>query len=254
MDAPLALIVNRRFVELYLNGGNAIGRKVRIGGPNNPQYTIVGVVGNVHHNGLTREVKAQFYAPLGQFARSPGNTTRSASIVIKTRVDPLSIAPSVRSIIRDIDARLPVSEIRTMDAVVASSIAAPRFAMSLLGLFGVLALLLSSVGIFGIVAQLVAARQHEFGIRAALGASPRELVTLSVKDGLLQTIVGLVIGIVAALALTRVMTGLLQGVTPTDLPTFAAVVVVTGVVAMVATVGPARRAAKADPMAVLHDG
>jgi predicted permease len=254
MDAPLALIVNRRFVEMYLGGGTALGRKVRIGGPSNPQYTIVGVVGNVRHNGLTREVKAQFYATLGQFARSPGNPTRSASLVIKTTVDPLTLVPAVRSIIRDIDPRLPVSEIRTMDDVVAGSIAAPRFAMGLLGLFGILALVLSSVGIFGIVAQLVAARQHEFGIRAALGASPRDLVALSVKGGVTQTLAGLVIGIAAALALTRVMIGLLEGVTPTDVPTFAAVVAITGVIAMMATIGPARRAAKADPMAVLHDG
>jgi predicted permease len=254
MGAPPSLIVNKRFVTMYLGGSNAIGRKVRIGGGDNPPYTIVGVVGDVHHNGLTREVKAQFYAPLGQFASSPGNTTRSANIVIKTTVEPMSLLPAVRGIIRDLDPRMPVAEIRTMEDVVAGSIAAPRFAMSLLSLFGVLALVLSSVGIFGIVAQLVAARQHEFGIRAALGASPRELVSLSVRGGVMQTVVGLVVGVAAALALTRVMSGLLEGITPTDLPTFVTVIAVTGAIAMLATVGPARRAAKADPMAVLHDG
>jgi len=126
--------------------------------------------------------------------------------------------------------------------------------MGLLTLFGVLALLLSAVGIFGIVAQVVAARSHEFGIRAALGASPRQLVLLGARGGVAQTVAGLVIGVGGALVLTRAMTGLLEGVTPTDVPTFATVVVVTAVVAMLATLGPAWRAAKVDPMQVLHEG
>ena len=254
MDAPLSLVVNERFVERYLGGGNAIGRSVGIGNPNNPRYTIVGVVSDVHHNGLTREVKAQFYASIGQFARAPGSVIRSVSLVIRTDRDPLAMTPAVRSIIRDMDPRLPVSEIRSMEDVLDGSIAAPRFAMGLLGVFGALALVLSSVGIFGIVAQLVAARQHEFGIRAALGASPRELVALSIRGGVMQTLVGLTVGLGAALVLTRVMTGLLEGVSPTDVPTYVTVLLVTGTVAMLATIGPARRAANADPMAVLHDG
>jgi ABC-type antimicrobial peptide transport system permease subunit len=159
----------------------------------------------------------------------------------------------VRNVIREIDARIPVSDIRTMDEVVKASIAEPRFAMGLLTLLGALALVLSSIGIFGIVAQVVAARSHEFGIRAALGASPAQLVMLSVRGGVTQTLVGLAAGIVSALFLTRAMRGLLEGVTPTDVPTFIAVVLVTGLVAMLATVGPARRAGKADPMTALQD-
>ena len=255
IDAPLSMIVNRRFVEKYLAGRDPLGRRVRIGGsPAGAYYTIVGVVENVHHNGLTREVKAQFYAPLPQFATAPGNTTRSANLVVKTRGDPSALAQPVREAIRGIDPRLPVSDIRTMDEVVAASIAEPRFAMGLLGLFGVLALVLSAIGIFGIVSQSVAARRHEFGIRVALGASPRDLIMLSLRTGVAQTVAGLAIGIGASLVLTRSMTGLLHGVKPADLPTFAAVVAVTGAVAILASVGPARRAARADPMVVLHEG
>lgn len=255
MDAPLALAVNEQFVKLYLEGRDPIGRTVIIGGsPDSLAYRIVGVVGNVHHNGLTREVKAQFYAPVGQFAKAPGNTTRSFSLVVKTAGDPLVMTNGVRGVIRSMDPRIPVSDVRSMDDVLKASIAEPRFAMGLLTLFGVLALVLSAVGVFGIVAQVVAARSHEFGIRAALGASPSQLVRLSARDGLPQTVAGLVIGVVGALALTRAMTGLLQGVTPTDLPTFAVVVLVTGIVATLATLLPARRAAQADPMHVLHEG
>ena len=139
-----------------------------------------------------------------------------------------------------------------MDDIVGTSIAEPRFAMELLGLFGALALTLSAIGVFGIVSQVVASRIHEFGIRAALGASPAALVRLSLRAGARQAVSGLVIGIVIALVLTRAMTSLLHGVAPTDPLTFAMVVLLTGAVALAASVGPARRVARLDPAQVLH--
>jgi predicted permease len=255
MDAPLAMVVNRRFAEKYIAGREPLGKWVRINGsPDGALYTIVGVVENVHHNGLTREVKPQFYAPLAQFARAPGNVTRSANLVVKTKGDPVLLAPSVRAVIRSMDPRLPVSDIRSMEQVVAASIAEPRFAMGLLGLFGLLALVLSAIGIFGIVSQVVAARAHEFGIRMALGAAPRDLILLGLRTGVAQTLIGLVVGVGGSLLLTRAMAGLLHGVAPTDPLTFAAVIAVTGSVALLASLGPARRAARTDPMAALHQG
>ena len=138
-----------------------------------------------------------------------------------------------------------------MREIVNSSISGPRFAMEALGSFGVLALALSAIGIFGIVSQVVASRAHEFGVRAALGATPGELVRLSIRAGVRQALVGLAVGIAVALLLTRTLVSLLQGVTPTDPLTFAAVVLVTGLVAVAASVGPARRAARTDPARVL---
>ncbi len=252
MDAPPAMIVNRRFVDLYLQGRAPLGTRVRIGGQDGrPQYTIVGVVENVRHNGLTREVKAQFYAPQPQFATNPGNTTRTMTLVVRGTVDPQQLITPVRGVIRELDPRLPISEVRTMNEVVELAIAAPRFAMELLGLFGVLALVLSAIGIFGIVAQVVASRAQEFGIRAALGATPRNLVLLSLGTGVRQAMAGLVIGVGAALLLTRTMTSMLHGVTPNDPVTFAAVVVVTALVAIGASLVPARRAARTDVAKVM---
>jgi putative ABC transport system permease protein len=152
----------------------------------------------------------------------------------------------VRAVIKELDPRLPISDVRSMNQVVELAIAAPRFAMQLLGLFSVLALLLSAIGIFGIVSQVVAARTQEFAIRAALGATPRNLLMLSLGSGVRQAGAGLVVGVVAALALTRTMTTMLEGVTPTDPLTFVAVVLVTGTVAIGASLIPARRAAKTD--------
>ena len=133
-----------------------------------------------------------------------------------------------------------------MNDVVMLAIAAPRFAMELLGLFGVLALVLSAIGIFGIVSQVVASRTQEFGIRAALGATPRNLLLLSLGSGVRQAGAGLIVGVAVALALTRTMTTMLQGVTPTDPLTFATVIGVTAIVAIGASLIPARRAAKTD--------
>jgi predicted permease len=254
MHAPLAMIVNRTFVKKYFAGREPLGGRVRVGGSDSTQwYTVVGVVDDVHHNALTVDVKPQFYAPLGQFATAPGNTSRSMTLVVHTKGDPTALATPVRGIVHTIDARLPISDVRTMDEVLGASIAEPRFAMGLLALFGTLALVLSAIGIFGIVAQVVAARTYEFGIRAALGAVPGHLVGLGVRAGAAQAAVGLLIGTGLALALTRTMTAFLHGVAPTDPLTFAGVVLVTGGVALAASVLPARRAARADPASVLHE-
>jgi predicted permease len=255
MDAPLAIVINRGFQERYLDGREPIGVRMRVGGTApGLSATIVGVVENVRHNGLTTEVKAQFYAPLAQFAQAPGNTIRTMSLVVRTTGDPAALVRPVRETIRAIDPRLPVSEIRTMADIVDQSVAAPAFAMKLLGLFGVLALLLSAIGIFGIVSQAVASRAQEFGIRAALGATPGDLVRLSLGTGVRQTTVGLLVGLGAALLATRAMIGLLHGVEPTDPLTLVAVVSVTAIVAVGASLGPARRAGKTDPVVVLHEG
>jgi predicted permease len=253
MNAPLAMIGNRTFVEQYFAGRHPLGGRVRIYGGSDSlaRYTIVGVVEDVHHNTLVGRVKPEFYVTMAQFAREPGNTQRSMSLVVRTDGDPASLAAPVRTIVRQLDPRLPVSEVRTMRDIVNSAIGGPRFAMEALGLFGALALVLSAIGIFGIVSQVVASRAHEFGIRAALGATPRELISLSLRTGLRQALVGLGVGIVIALAFTRALTSLLQGVTPTDPWTFAAVILVTGLVAVVASVGPARRAGRTDPARVL---
>jgi ABC-type antimicrobial peptide transport system permease subunit len=225
---------------------------VRIGGADTTKkYTIVGVVDDVHHNSLVGKVKPEFYATLAQFAVAPGSTRRSMSLVVRTDGDPTSLVAPVRSIVKQLDPRLPISEVRTMRNIVNAAIGGPRFAMGALGLFGVLALALSAIGIFGIVSQVVASREHEFGIRAALGATPRELIALSLRTGVRQAVAGLAVGIVIALLFTRAMTSMLQGVTPTDPWTFVAVVLATGVVAVAASVGPARRAGNTDPARVL---
>jgi putative ABC transport system permease protein len=253
MRAPLAMIVNHAFAQQYFAGRRALGGRVRIGGSDSTHsYTIVGVVDDVRHNTLVGTVKPQFYATLAQFALAPGSTRRSMSLVVRTDGDPKALVPGVRSAVKEVDPRLAVSEVRTMREIVDAAIGGQRFAMETLGVFGLVALLLSAIGIFGIVSQVVASRVHEFGIRAALGATPNDLMAIGLRSGLRQAGAGLIVGTVAALLLTRVLHTLLQGVTPTDPLTFVAVVAVTGVVAVAASLAPARRAARIDPNVALR--
>jgi predicted permease len=252
MHAPLAMIVNRAFERQYYAGRKALGGRVRVGGDTSNTYTIVGVVDDVRHNALTATVKPEFYATLAQFARSPGRTRRSMSLVVRTDGDPRTLITPIRSVVRSVDPRLPVSEVRTMTDIVNAAIGGQRFAMQTLAVFGAVALLLSAIGIFGIVSQVVTSRFHELGIRAALGATPRELIAIGLRTGLRQTMTGLGVGVVAALLLTRVMRTVLHGVSATDPLTFAAVIVATGLVALGASLGPARRAGRVDPSTVLR--
>jgi putative ABC transport system permease protein len=251
MDAPRVMIVNETFVTQYFGGRQAVGSRVRVNGADTSAwYSVVGVVQNVHHNSLVAKVKPEFYVTLAQFAQTH-NTRRSMSLIARTSGDPATLVAPIRAVVRQMDPRLPVSNARTMRDVVNTAIAGPRFAMEALGMFGVLALVLSAIGIFGIVSQVVSSRAQEFGIRAALGATPGDLVRLSLTTGIRQAVAGLAAGIVIALVVTRAMTSMLQDVTPTDPWTFAAVILVTGAVAILASVGPARRAGRADPSRVL---
>jgi predicted permease len=253
MHAPLAMIVNREFERRYFAGRQALNGRVRIGGSDSTKwYTIVGVADDVHHNALVGTVKPQFYATLAQFAVAPGSTRRTMSLVVKTDGDARALISPVRAIVKAVDPRLPVSEVRTMPDIVNAAIGGQRFAMETLGVFGAVALLLSAIGIFGIVAQVVASRFQEFGIRAALGATPADLTAIGLRSGMSQTAAGLAIGVVVALALTRVLGTLLHGVTPNDPLTFIAVIAVTGVVAVLASFAPAYRAGRIDPNSALR--
>lgn len=253
MTAPLAMVVNTTFVRTYIGSRSPLGVRVRISqaGPDVPAYTIVGVVDDVRHNGLTRGVKPQFYATLAHFARAPGRTRRSMYLVVRASGAPTALVAPIRRLARALDPRLPISEIRTMDAVIGTAIAEQRFAMQLLSLFGALALSLAAVGVFGVVSQVVEQRNQEFGIRAALGAAPQTLVRMSLATGMRQALVGLAMGLVAALAAAQLLRTMLHGVGASDPLTFAVVALVALASVAMASALPAWRAARRSPASVL---
>ena len=251
---PVVFVISQRMADRYFAGRDPIGASMRLSNDSAQMGTVIGVVRDVEHNGLTSAVDPTFYAVHSQFHQSAQFTPRTMNLVVRTSADPLALVRAVRAQVRALDPQIPVAHVRTMDDIVRNSIARQRFSMLLLGAFGALALLLAMVGIYGVVAQLVAARKQEFGVRAALGASPGALVRMSLWDGIRQIAVGLSIGAIAALMLTRLMQGMLYGVSASDPATFVVALLLTGAVALAASYLPARRAGRVDPSSALSAG
>jgi putative ABC transport system permease protein len=205
------------------------------------------VVKDVRQNDFIAEPKMQMYLPYEQINSFPPN-----ALVVRTNVDPLSVAATVRRTVWEIDKDQPVSDMRSMEEIVSESVARQRFSMMLLGIFAGLALLLAAVGIYGVLSYSVAQRTHEIGIRMALGAQRRDVLKLTVGQGLRLVFVGLVIGLIAAFVLTRVMSSLLFGVSATDPTTFVAISLILIGVALLASYIPALRATKIEPMVALR--
>ena len=251
---PVAL-VNETFVRLYWPGQDPIGRRIRMGSndPKRPWMTVVGVIRDERHNGLTGAIKEKFFVPYAQFpAARSGDAARNMSLVVRTSGDPAALAAPIRAEVRRLDPSLPVANVRRMTDVVAASMATPRLTGSLLTAFGVLALFLAAVGVSGVLSYLVSRRRREIGIRMALGASRRNVLGLIVRRGLLTAAWGVLAGIVGGFALTRLMESLLYGVAPRDPATFVIVALLLFGIALVASALPALRAARVDPLEALR--
>jgi predicted permease len=247
---PRVGIVDQRMAQALWPGGDALGKRVRTGGIDAsntaPWITIIGVVGNVKQDALEAESRMALYFPHSQL---PG---RALNVVVRTHGDPATLASAVRKELRELDPDLPVYNVRTMDQRVSESLARRRFSMLLFAIFAALASGLAAVGIYGVIAFLVTQGTREMGIRMALGATPGEIGMLVVKHGLLMAAFAIVIGVGAALLVTRVMRSLLFGVAAADPITYALVCLLVALTALAASYFPARRAARLDPMRSLR--
>ena len=246
-DAPLAVVVNETLVQRFLAGGPAVGRRIKFGGPNDPYYTVVGVVKNVLERGYEREDKPGVYVSTAQLGGLAGN------IVVRVDGDPLSYAPAVERIIHQVDPDQPVRLVRSMNEIINLSVGDRRQHTALLVMFGGVAMLIAALGLYGLLAQTVSARGREIGIRMALGATWKSVLAMVMSRGMALTATGLAIGAVIAWAVTRAMSTLLYGVNAGDPLTFSAVVGLLGVVSIAACAIPAVRASRVDPMLVLRD-
>jgi ABC-type antimicrobial peptide transport system permease subunit len=210
--------------------------------------TVVGVVGDVRQDGMDQPADMQVYMALNQEA-----IVGYYRVVARTTDDPMRLEHAVRNAFEAVDSGSPVYHVKPLEAYVSGKLADRTFALVLLALFGTLSLALASVGIYGVVSYAVAQRTREVGIRMALGAGRGEVLRRLVGEGLLLTLAGLGAGWVAALALTRLMTSMLYGVTPSDPATFLTVSVLLAGVAFLASYIPARRATKVDPIVALRN-
>ncbi len=248
---PVAL-VNGTMAARYWPGG-ALGQRFHLGTLDQPWITIVGVTRNVRHNAVIEEPRAEMYIPHAQFPLQTGYAPSGMTIVVWTAGSPAALTAAVREQIRALDPTLPVAEVRTMDAVAGNALAQQRFSAALLGLFATLAMVLAAIGLYGVISYAVARRTHELGIRVALGATRAAVVRLVLREGAAMVEAGVALGLLGAMALTRLLAGQLYVVAPVDPLTFTAVPAALALVALLATFLPARHAARVSPMEALRE-
>ena len=236
------IIVSQQLVDVAFPDEEPLGKRL-ITGMNEP-FEIIGVVGDIRHRSLQGQPYAAMYMPSQQPARR--------NLVIRTQGDPLSIVGAVRNEVKALDPDQPIAAIRPMTEWVAMSVAGERYRTTLLGLFALLAMILAATGIYGVMSYTVAQRTQEIGVRMALGARPFDVLKLVVRQGMILALIGVVVGLAGALALNRVMSSLLFGVTERDPVTFGVVAALLLVVALIACLVPARRATKVDPLVALR--
>jgi putative ABC transport system permease protein len=244
--APRVAVINETMAKQFFPNEDPIGKRIHV--TNGPEVfrEIVGIVGDVKHNGLDQETQPQTYM---SFAQEPD---RGMTLVLRSDADPATLSAGIRSEVLNIDKNQPISSIRPLSEILADSVAQQRFSMLLLGVFAAIALILAAVGLYGVMSYSVTQRTHEIGVRMALGASSRDVLRLVVGQGIALALIGVGIGLMAAFALTRLMESLLFGVTATDPVTFGAISLMLMGVAFVASYIPARRAMKVDPMVALR--
>jgi putative ABC transport system permease protein len=246
-DAPFVVVVNQTMARRYWPGMSPVGKRVRLGGNAVQWREVIGVASDVRHWGFDRPVNPEMYFPQNQMVWD------GLTFVLATDGDPATLTAAVREELRAVDPDLPLSRVSTMENVAAQSIAARRAAMLLLGIFGGLALILAAAGIYGVMAQLVALRSAEIGIRMTLGAQPGAVMRLILREGLVQAVIGLAIGIAGGVALMRGFRAVLYQVSPADPITLAAVAAILLTTTLLACVVPARRAMRVDPIAALRN-
>ncbi|HMI51360.1 MAG TPA: FtsX-like permease family protein, partial [Candidatus Saccharimonadales bacterium] len=247
-DAPGTVVINKTMATTFWPGQNATGHRIRTNGKD--WITVVGIVDDVKNAGLDRPSGTELYLPYRQ-PSAAGVTTMY--VVLRARGGAVnSLAAAVREQLGELDSSIPVSEVRLMENVLSVAQARPRFLTLLLTLFSGVALAIATVGIYGVVSFSVARRTKEFGLRMVLGAQSGDVLGLVMKQGAGMILLGVVGGLLTALALTRLMASLLFGIAPTDLLTYASVTTVLFGVALAACYIPARRATRVDPMQTLR--
>ncbi|HVR98291.1 MAG TPA: ABC transporter permease [Thermoanaerobaculia bacterium] len=250
--SPGVLVINQTMARVFWPGKSPLGQRMRLGGSQTPWLTIVGVVGDVKQGGLDRNTGTEMYFLHEQAPKALGFAPSTLNLALRTNVAPMSLAPSVRRVVREMDASLPVDRVQTLDRVVFESIAQPRFLTLIVMIFAGCALFLAAVGTYGVLAYLVEMRTREIGVRMALGAQIGNVMRMVLGQGFRLVVVGLALGIALALALGRILASVLFGVKPSDPLTFAAVSLVLSAIAFCACYIPARRAARVDPLIALR--
>jgi predicted permease len=245
-DSPLVVVVNETMAGTYWNQQNPIGQRVRFS--DQKWRTIVGVVGDIRHEGLGMRPEPEMYIPYGQIA----NVESRPTIVLRTSIEPTNLTSALRKAVSEVDASVPLDQIATMKQIVSVSVGQPRFRTAVLLMFAILALFVASIGLYGVMSYLMSQRTREFGIRIAVGATSGALLRLVLGQAAKLVSIGICLGLVGAILLARSIASLLFGITPFDTATFASVSLLLAIVALLASYIPARRATRIDPVVALR--
>jgi putative ABC transport system permease protein len=247
-NSPPVVVINEAVARISYPGEDPIGKLVNYQLPDRVvKATVVGVVSDMKSYGLEDKAELVEYRSLLQNVHISGGT-----LVVRTAVDPMNLAPTVRELVRAINPNIPVVDVMSMEQRMAKSLAPRRFQMMLFGLFASVALFIAMVGIYGVISYAVSQRTHEIGIRMALGAQASDVLRMVIWRGMSLVLIGVALGLAAAFALTRVMKNLLFEVSATDPATFALIALLLVGVALIASYIPARRATKVDPLQALR--
>jgi putative ABC transport system permease protein len=252
---PGVVLVNETTAKLFWPGQDPLGKRLRASAPPDqtpPWLTVVGVVKDVKQGGLEAKTGTEVYFLQSQMPETLGEASDDMYLLLRTSGDPLALVSAVRAQVRALDPTLPLADVRTLEKAVFESVAEPRFITGLAVLFALVALILAAVGTYGVLSYSVEQRTQEIGVRMALGAQARQVLRMVLAQGARLVAVGLVLGVVGALALRRILAGMLFGVAPTDPTIFASVIVVLSAVALAACYLPARRATRIDPLVALR--
>jgi putative ABC transport system permease protein len=244
-NTPPAALISQVTAQKLWGAEEALGHMIRLVG-SGKQFTVVGIVGDVHSAALNQEPAPTMYFPASM------RVWPLMDIVVRTEMDPGAAVSAVRLKLHELDPELPMSNIRTMDEWISNNAAQPRLNTLLLGIFAFVALLIAAIGIFGVLTYSVNRRTREIGVRMALGAQQTNVLRLVVREGVLVALAGIAAGLAGAFALSRALATLLFGVNPRDPATFAAVAGVLVIVALVSCYLPARRATRVDPIVALR--
>jgi predicted permease len=251
-DGMPVIAINQTLAREYFADADPLGQRIRVGGTDQPFRTIVGIIGDVHHNGLTSPVKRKWFVPHNQWGNMFGNPRRAMTLVARTSGDPMLLLAPVSTMINHMDPDLPITQVSTLGDVLAEATQEQRFTMVLMAGFAVLALVLAAVGIYGVISYAVSQRTREVGIRLALGADRATVLKLILRQGMRPAMVGIGAGLLIAMLLTRYLGTLLYEVAPLDLVTFTSIPVLLLVMAAGSVCIPAMRASRVEPVEALR--
>jgi putative ABC transport system permease protein len=252
IGSPFVAIVSKVFADRVWPGQNAIGQRFQLGEPS-PLMTVVGVVGDLRSRSFSDTPEPTMYFPYAQAAKSAYYAPLAMSLLLRVDGDPLALERAIRDAVRSLDRTVPVSDVRTLEAIVGTSVSTRRFNTALLAGFALLALTLAGIGTYGVISYGVSQRSHEIGVRMALGAESRSVLVLVMSEGVRLCALGLVAGLLGSVVVGRAIGALLVGVAPIDAPTLAATALSLAVVAVLASALPARRALGVNPSETLRD-